>query len=74
MYLRLHRKTVSGRLPEQVYNSQNQKNTFNIYLDTLHQVELKSLKNDSLEFSQFYEVNDTCPSCKQDIHWVSVTN
>lgn len=40
-------------------NSQNQKNTFNIYLDTLHQVELKSLKNDSLEFSQFYEVNDT---------------
>lgn len=40
-------------------NSQNQKDTFCIYIDTLHQVELKSLKNDNLKFSQFYEVNST---------------
>lgn len=51
-------RTTEKQLAE-TDNSQNQKDTFSIYIDTLHQVELKALKNDSFKFSQFYEVNSS---------------
>lgn len=38
-------------------NSQHQKDTFSIYIDTLHKFEIKGLKINNFEFSQFYDVN-----------------
>lgn len=40
-------------------NSQQQKDTFSIHIDSLHQVELKGLEIDSFEFSKFYEANNS---------------